>query len=56
MAARGPDNLDVELADGRKQTITIHNPDADAQNLRVDLEESKGGQLIRDESTEDGAQ
>jgi hypothetical protein len=47
----GPDRMEVELTDGRTQTITIRNFDGDGTGIAVDLSEARNGSALRTEST-----
>jgi len=49
--ATGPDQLHVELADGRVQEIRIVNLTGDGKNLGAVLTETRDGQMIRSETT-----
>lgn len=49
--AESQDQIRVELKDGRSQVISIENFTGDGEGIRVRLEESRGGMLIRSEST-----
>jgi hypothetical protein len=51
--ASGPDQVHVELADGRVQDIVLANADGDGANVAVRLTESRGGQVLRTESSAD---
>ena len=52
--ASGPDSLHVELVDGRVQEIQLSNFEGDAKGLSVHMKETKGGKLLREESTTAG--
>ncbi len=49
--ASGPDQLHIELADGRVQEITISNFTGDGPDLGATLTESRDGKTVRSETT-----
>jgi hypothetical protein len=51
VTANGPDQLHVELADGRAQEIQIANFTGDSANLSATLTETRDGKTVRTETT-----
>ena len=49
--AASPDDLRIELTDGRTQELTIRNLEGSGKNIEVAIDEKRGGNTVRTEST-----
>lgn len=49
--ASSPNDLVVELKDGREHRIAIRNLEGDGKNIRISVQEFKDGKLIREDKT-----